>query len=65
MDTIENSTYQVTGPISLFERATYSDLGASEKELKKELESLREDLGKFQDTLYAHGKGWIPQEKTA
>ncbi|NQZ45647.1 MAG: polyphosphate kinase 2 family protein [Flavobacteriaceae bacterium] len=56
MDTIENSTYQVTGPISLFERATYSDLGASEKELKKELESLREDLGKFQDTLYAHGK---------
>lgn len=35
---------------------TYEDFGASDKKLKKELEKVREELGDFQDTLYAHGK---------
>ncbi len=48
--------YKITSPIKLKERATYTDLDASEKKLKNELEDIREHLGDFQDTLYAHAK---------
>ena len=42
--------------IKLNELSTTADLGASEKDLKNALEDIREDLGEFQNTLYAHGK---------
>ena len=38
------------------EAATLEDFGKSDKQLKKDLEKLRKELGEFQDTLYAHGK---------
>ncbi|MEO0902211.1 MAG: PPK2 family polyphosphate kinase, partial [Bacteroidota bacterium] len=34
----------------------FENFGKSDKELKKDLRDLRRELGKFQDTLYAHGK---------
>lgn len=56
MKKIDLGPYKVTSPISLSGRETYEDFGRSEKKLEKELEQLREKLGKFQDILYAHGK---------
>ncbi|MEX0289121.1 MAG: PPK2 family polyphosphate kinase [Flavobacteriaceae bacterium] len=35
---------------------TYEDLGVTNRKLKNTLEDIREDLGEFQNTLYAHGK---------
>lgn len=56
MEKINTNTYKVEEGFNLSQRATYQDFGASEKELKKELKSIRKDLGEFQDTMYAHGK---------
>ncbi|WP_046745951.1 PPK2 family polyphosphate kinase [Kordia zhangzhouensis] len=49
-------TFKVTNPIKLKEVSTTFDLGESKKEIKNELEEIREKLGKLQDTMYAHGK---------
>ena len=56
MDDIQIKDYQVTTAVELSQRPTYEDLGQTEKQLKKGLKKLRRELGKFQDTLYAHGK---------
>ncbi|MGW9686976.1 PPK2 family polyphosphate kinase [Flagellimonas sp. 2504JD1-5] len=56
MEKVDINTYRVENTIKLAEKATLADFGASDKELKKELENIREKLGKFQDILYAHGK---------
>lgn len=56
MNRVNISEYRVDSPVKLSNRPTRNDLNASDKELKKALESIREDLGDFQDTLYAHGK---------
>ncbi len=40
----------------LSERDTKEDFLVSDKKLKNELEEIREELGKFQNTMYAHGK---------
>ncbi len=48
--------FKVDNDIKLSNCPTRDDLGASKKELKKYLETTREMLGEFQDTLYAHGK---------
>ena len=48
--------FKVTSKVVLCKRPTTIDLEASEKEIKKELRSVRKKLGKLQDTLYAHGK---------
>lgn len=56
MKKVEVEKYRVKKHINLSKLATLENLGASEKELKKELEDIREELGKFQDTLYAHSK---------
>ncbi|WP_149275162.1 PPK2 family polyphosphate kinase [Pareuzebyella sediminis] len=56
MKKIDTDVYKASGGVKLSECATYEDFDASEKELKKELEKLREKLGDFQDTLYAHAK---------
>ena len=56
MKKVKPEEYRVTGNVQLSKIDTYEDFGASNKELKKELKNIRKDLGKFQDTLYAHGK---------
>ncbi len=56
MDTIGSSAFKVEKAIKLSDLNSVTDLGATNKELKKQLESIREDLGDFQNTLYAHSK---------
>lgn len=56
MNTIASSDFKVEKSIKLSDFEAVTDLGASNKELKKRLESIREDLGDFQNTLYAHSK---------
>lgn len=56
MKHFDTDTFRVTKPIKLSETSTKFDLGKSKKDIKKELEEVREDLGKLQDTMYAHGK---------
>ncbi len=56
MKKIETEDYRVVDQIKLSQKDTYEDFDASNKELKKELKSIRKDLGDFQDTLYAHAK---------
>ncbi len=56
MDKIEIGRFRVTKAVKLSEVPTNSDLNASEKTLTKKLETVREELGAFQDTLYAHDR---------
>jgi PPK2 family polyphosphate:nucleotide phosphotransferase len=56
MNTIDTNTFKVTSPIVLKNTATTYDLEASEKKIEKALERIREQLGDFQNTIYAHGK---------
>ena len=56
MNKVDISAYKIDKVVSLKNMATLSDLGADQKELKKKLENVREELGDFQDTMYAHGK---------
>jgi len=56
MNKIEANNFKVAKQIRLSEINTLESHGASDKELKKELREIRRALGKFQDTLYAHGK---------
>jgi PPK2 family polyphosphate:nucleotide phosphotransferase len=56
MKHFDKDTFRVTKSIKLSETSTKFDLGESKKDIKKELEEVREDLGKLQDTMYAHGK---------
>lgn len=50
------TSFKVSGRVDLANRKTHENFGLNDKELKKELEEVREKLGDFQDTLYAHGK---------
>jgi len=56
MDTINTNDFKVEKTIKLSDFDSETDLSATKNELKKELESIREDLGDFQNTLYAHSK---------
>lgn len=56
MNTIDSEKYRVSNAIALKDFSTREDFGKSDKELKKDLSRIRRALGKFQDTLYAHGK---------
>ncbi len=56
MKEIDISKYLASPSTRLEERPTLEDHQISDKKLKKELEEIREDLGKFQNTMYAHGK---------
>ncbi|MFS4494508.1 PPK2 family polyphosphate kinase [Maribacter sp. 2308TA10-17] len=56
MNKVNTSDFKVDKSIKLSDRLTVTDLNATNKELKKHLESVREDLGDFQNTLYAHSK---------
>jgi len=56
MKNIEAGTYRVDSEIKLADLNTREDLESSNKKLRKALESVRIELGEFQDILYAHGK---------
>ncbi|MBC8757711.1 polyphosphate kinase 2 family protein [Kordia sp. YSTF-M3] len=56
MNHFDKDTFKVTKPIKLSDTSTKFDLGESKKDIKNELEDIREKLGKLQDTMYAHGK---------
>lgn len=56
MKKISAKDYRAYPSFRLQDVSTDEDFGASEQRLKKELEHVRTRLGKFQDTLYAHGK---------
>ncbi len=54
MDKVDLTHYKVEKKIKLSDFKTVTNLNASNKQLKKGLETIREELGEFQDTLYAH-----------
>ncbi|MEM8847703.1 MAG: PPK2 family polyphosphate kinase [Bacteroidota bacterium] len=56
MEYIKPDSYKVESDTNLSATSTFENFGKSDKELKKDLRDLRRELGKFQDTLYAHGK---------
>ncbi len=56
MNDIHHEDFKVSNPIELSKTPTIYDLGEDKKKIEKELEEVREKLGKLQDTLYAHGK---------
>ncbi|MGR7813540.1 PPK2 family polyphosphate kinase [Lacinutrix undariae] len=56
MKKINSNDFKVSESIQLKNISTTYDLEAGKKKLERELEDVREDLGKLQDTLYAHGK---------
>ncbi|MHA7058229.1 PPK2 family polyphosphate kinase [Aquimarina sp. M1] len=56
MNKINHEDFRVSGPIKLTEIPTTYDLDASKKKIENELEEVREKLGEFQDTIYAHDK---------
>ncbi len=56
MKKIHQDDFKVSNTVKLSAISTTFDLEASEKKVEKELEEVREKLGKLQDTLYAHGK---------
>ncbi|AXG72150.1 polyphosphate kinase 2 (PPK2) [Kordia sp. SMS9] len=56
MKHFDKNTFKVTKPVKLKKIKTSFNLGESKREIKKELEEVREALGELQDTMYAHGK---------
>ncbi|SDS60340.1 polyphosphate:nucleotide phosphotransferase, PPK2 family [Formosa sp. Hel1_31_208] len=56
MENININQFKVNESIQLKNVATTFDLGARKKAIEKELEEVREKLGDFQNTIYAHGK---------
>lgn len=56
MKKIDINDFKVTESIKLAEVSTTYDLEEKERKIEKELEHVREKLGKLQDVLYAHGK---------
>lgn len=56
MKKIDINNFKVSQPIQLKSISTTCDLEVNKKKVERELENVREDLGKLQDTLYAHGK---------
>ncbi|HSP12363.1 MAG TPA: PPK2 family polyphosphate kinase [Salegentibacter sp.] len=56
MKKVSPEDFKVTSEINLDEISTEFDLQVKKKQVKKALELTREDLGVWQDKLYAHGK---------
>ncbi len=56
MNSIEIDKYKVRNKVKLADYPSRTNLDATDKELKKNLHKIRKELGKFQDTLYAHNK---------
>ncbi len=56
MKKITHEDFKVVSSIELSKIPTTFDLEESENKIEKELEEVREKLGKLQDTMYAHDK---------
>lgn len=56
MKEVRSEDFQVTQPIDIKLTKTVWDARASDRVLKKKLKATREELGKLQETMYAHGK---------
>ena len=56
MKNFDINTYRADKSTDLAAMPTIEDFGSTDKQLKKEMVKVREKLGEFQDTLYAHGK---------
>ncbi|MCD2260885.1 PPK2 family polyphosphate kinase [Psychroserpens luteolus] len=56
MKKIDINQFKVTEKIQLKDTSTQFDLKADKKTIESELEEVREKLGDFQNTIYAHGK---------
>lgn len=56
MKSININEFKVSNTISLANTSTNYNLGEDKKTIEKELRKVREELGKLQDTMYAHGK---------
>ncbi len=56
MKDIKIEDFKVYTPVKITGKHTTWDLDASKDELKDQLHETRRELGKLQDTLYAHGK---------
>lgn len=56
MKSIDIKNYKADLATNLEVIPTIENFGATDKQLKKDLRTVRKELGEFQDTLYAHGK---------
>lgn len=56
MNKIKSENYSVNQPVNLKDISTFENFDSEDKELKKELQKVRKELGELQDVLYAHGK---------
>ncbi|MBT8266318.1 MAG: polyphosphate kinase 2 family protein [Bacteroidia bacterium] len=56
MKDLNINDFKVSAPIKLKDTVTKIDVQATKEEVEDELKRLRRKLGKFQDTIYAHGK---------
>ena len=56
MKNIDSNQFKVTETFQIKDRSTTFNLDADKKDIEKELEDVREKLGDFQNTIYAHGK---------
>ena len=53
---MDYNTFKVTAPVKLLDKSTTLFQDQEEKELEKKLKKVRKQLGKLQDTMYAHDK---------
>lgn len=56
MSDMDYNTFKVTAPVKLLDKSTTLFQDQEEKELEKKLKKVRKQLGKLQDTMYAHDK---------
>ncbi|MBT8186193.1 MAG: polyphosphate kinase 2 family protein [Croceitalea sp.] len=56
MDKLDIDSFKVKKPVQLDDVDTFNDLGAKNQMLRKYLKVVSNELAKFQDKLYAHGK---------
>ena len=56
MNNIDIKNYKADLATNLDVIPTIEDFGVTDKQLNKDLRTVRKELGEFQDTLYAHGK---------
>lgn len=56
MKNIVPEDFKVSSHVNLSQRATLIDIEEDDKSVKNSLKEVRDQLGKLQDTIYAHGK---------
>ncbi len=56
MKEIKSSDFRILSDTNFKKLPTYVDFDSNDKDLENSLEDVRKELGKLQDTMYAHGK---------